>query len=238
MRSRSRLRNHVALITGGNRGIGFAIAKALAAEGCSLIITGRDQASLKRAARQLGRKSVPMACDVRDPQAVDKLFAAIEKQFRKIDILINNVGVAHPDLRVDKLPVETWREVIDTNLTGMFLVTRAALPLMNRGSAIVNNLSIAAKRVFPGSSAYNASKHGALGFTSTLREEVRARGIRVVALMPGATDTGIWKTFWPQAPRKKMLSASTVAQAVVHALALPEDSTVEELLILPSVGTL
>jgi len=234
----ARLTNKVALITGGNRGIGFAIAKALAGEGCNLIVTGRDQASLKKTARQLGRKTVPMGCDVRDPQGVDKLFAAIKKQFRKIDILINNAGIAHPPLRVDELPVETWREVIDTNLTGMFLVTRAALPLMKRESAIVNNLSIAAKRVFPGSSAYNVSKHGALGFTNTLREEVRARSIRVIALLPGATDTDLWKSLWPQAPRKKMLSPSTVAQAVVNALTLPDDSTVEELLILPSVGTL
>ena len=76
-------------------------------------------------------------------------------------------------------------DIIDTNLTGMFLVTQAALVMMKRGSTIVNNLSIAATRVFPGSSAYNASKHGALGLTSTLREELRPRGIRVIALLPG-----------------------------------------------------
>src|SRR5207245_1190498 len=85
------------------------------------------------------------------------------------------------------------------------LVTKAALPMMKRGSIIVNNLSIAAKQVFPGSSAYNASKHGALGFTNTLREELRSKGIRVIALLPGATDTAIWNTLWPSAPRKKMI---------------------------------
>jgi NAD(P)-dependent dehydrogenase (short-subunit alcohol dehydrogenase family) len=129
-------------------------------------------------------------------------------------------------------------EVIDTNLTGMFLVTRAALPLMKRGGTIMNNLSIAAKRVFPGSSAYNASKHGALGFTNTLREELRDQGIRVIALLPGATDTAIWKTLWPEAPRKKMMSPKTVAEAAVNALTLPADSTVEELTIMPSAGAL
>jgi len=117
-------------------------------------------------------------------------------------------------------------------------VTKAALPLMKRGGAIVNNLSIAARRVFPGLSAYNASKHGALGFTNTLREELRVRGIRVIALLPGATDTKIWNAFWSAAPRKKMMSPKTVAEAVVNALALPDESTIEELTILPSSGTL
>jgi short-subunit dehydrogenase len=109
---------------------------------------------------------------------------------------------------------------------------------MKRGGTIVNNLSIAAKRVFPGSSAYNASKHGALGLTNTLREELRPRGIRVIALMPGATDTAIWKTLWPEAPRRKMMSAETVAMAVVNALKLPPESVAEELLLLPAAGTL
>jgi len=236
--SRSRLGNKVALITGGNHGIGLAIARALVAEGCAVVISGRNEASLKKAATQLGRKTVPIVCDVRNPEAVDRLFADIRKRFRNLDILINNAGVAHANWRVDQLPVEAWKEVIATNLTGMFLVTRAALPLLKRGAAIVNNLSIAAKRVFPGSSAYNASKHGALGFTNTLREEVRVRGIRVMALMAGAADTDIWKSFWPQAPRKKMISPATVAQAVVNALSLPDDGRVEELLILPSAGTL
>jgi NAD(P)-dependent dehydrogenase (short-subunit alcohol dehydrogenase family) len=128
--------------------------------------------------------------------------------------------------------------VIETNLTGTFLVTREILPLMRKGSVIVNNLSIAATRVFAGSSAYNASKHGALGLTNTLREELRTRGIRVIALLPGATDTEIWKTLWPEAPRAKMMAPETIAEAVVNALTLPEHATVEELTILPSAGVL
>jgi NAD(P)-dependent dehydrogenase (short-subunit alcohol dehydrogenase family) len=236
--SPSRLRNQVALITGGRRGIGLAIARVLAAAGCNLFITGLDQSALKKAANQLGRKTIPVVCDVRDPEAVGRLHEDIRKRFRRLDILVNNAGIGQPNLPVEELPVETWIDVIETNLTGMFLVTRAALPLMKPGAAIVNNLSIAAKRVFPGSSAYNASKHGALGFTNTLREEVRDRGIRVIALLPGATDTDIWKSLWPQAPRKKMMSPASVAQAVVNALLLPEESTLEELVIRPRAGTL
>ena len=117
-------------------------------------------------------------------------------------------------------------------------MTQAFLPLLSRGSTVVNNLSVAANRVFAGSSAYNASKHGALGLTNTLREELRPQGIRVIALLPGATDTEIWNTFWPDAPREKTMSPETVARALVGALLLPEDSTIEELTILPTSGAL
>lgn len=238
---KSRLKGKIALVSGANRGIGLAIARALAAEGCHLVITGRDQSQLAKAGRELKRRKVrvlAVPCDVRDIAAVRSLCAEIKKQFGRLDILVNNAGIGHANRTVEKLSFETWREVIDTNLNGVFLVTHYALPLIKRGGAIVNNLSIAAKRVFPGSSAYNASKHGALGFTSTLREELRPKGIRVIAVLPGATDTAIWKTFWPAAPRKKMMSSQAVAIAVVDALSLPAESTMEELVLLPAAGTL
>ena len=109
---------------------------------------------------------------------------------------------------------------------------------MPRGGTIVNNLSVAATRVFVGSAAYNASKHGALGLTNTLREELRPRGIRVIALLSGATDTDIWTTLWPHAPRRKMMAAKTVAQTVAQVILLPANATVESLEIRPTAGTL
>jgi len=235
------LNGQVALITGATRGIGLAIARALAEDGCQLILSGRNEAALKRAGRELASaktKVLTEPCDVRDPQSVDIFFRAIRRDYSRIDILVNNAGIAQAHLPVEKLPLPVWRDVLDTNLTGMFLVTQAALAMMKRGGTIVNNLSIAANRVFPGSAAYNASKHGALGFTDTLREELRPKGIRVIGLLPGATDTDIWKTLWPQAPRKKMISAASVAQAVVSAIHLPGNTTVENLEILPIGGTL
>jgi len=240
-KSHSPLSGTVALITGASRGIGLAIARALAAQGCHLILTGRSLPALQKAARELSRKKIQVlakTCDVRDPQSVKALASTIKKQFDRADILVNNAGISHASRPVQALAYESWKDVIDTNLNGLFLVTHEILPLMRRGGAIVNNLSIAASRVFPGSSAYNASKHGALGFTETLREELRPKGIRVIALLPGATDTEIWNTLWPDAPRKKMMSPDTVAQAVVYALSLPENSTLEELKLLPSAGAL
>jgi NAD(P)-dependent dehydrogenase (short-subunit alcohol dehydrogenase family) len=231
----------LALITGANRGIGLAIARALARQGCDLVITGRDESALAKATRELHKRRVQVlahSCDVRCPDSVDYLFALVRGLGKPLDILINNAGIAHANRAVGDLPYPTWCEVIDTNLTGMFLVTQAALAVMRRGSTIVNNLSIAAERVFPGSAAYNASKHGALGFTDTLREELRSKGIRVIALMPGATDTAIWKTMWPKAPRRRMMSAEIVAKMVVNALLLPENTTVEKIVLMPTGGAL
>jgi NAD(P)-dependent dehydrogenase (short-subunit alcohol dehydrogenase family) len=239
--SNRELRQQVALVTGASRGIGLAIARTLAAKGCSLVITGRDEPALRRLSRELASRKIQVlvqSCEVRDPQSVDDLFRVLRSQFQRLDILVNNAGIAHANLTVDKLPLPLWQDVIDTNLTGTFLVTQAALAIMKRGGTIVNNLSVAANRVFAGCSAYNASKHGALGFTSTLREELRPRGIRVIALLPGATDTEIWKTLWPQAPQKKMMSPATVAEAVVNAILLPPNATVETLEVLPTVGLL
>jgi NAD(P)-dependent dehydrogenase (short-subunit alcohol dehydrogenase family) len=237
----SSLSGRLALITGANRGIGLAIARALAREGCNLIITARDQRALAKASRELEKLSVHVlaqSCDVRSPDSVDYLFTLVRGLHKPLDILINNAGIAHPNRSVGDLPYPTWMEVIDTNLNGLFLVTQAALAVMKRGSTIVNNLSVAAERVFPGSAAYNASKHGALGFTDTLREELRPKGIRVIALLPGATDTAIWDTLWPQAPKRKMMSAETVARVVVDALRVPENATVEKIVVRPSSGSL
>ena len=236
-----KLSRRLALVTGANRGIGLAIARELARHGCDLVITGRDERALARAALELdklGVRVLAQACDVRSPDSVDYLFALVRGLHTPLDILINNAGIGHANRTIGELPYPTWVEVIDTNLTGMFLVTQAALAVMRRGSTIVNNLSIAAERVFPGSAAYNASKHGALGFTDTLREELRPKGIRVIALMPGATDTSLWETMWPKAPRRKMMSAETVAETVVNAVLLPENSTAEKIVLMPASGAL
>lgn len=231
----------VAVITGGSRGIGLALARAFAEAGYALVITGRDAARLERAASELkgsGGRVQALVCDVTDPAALRTAFKAIQQQYGFVDVLVNNAGIAHDLLPIEKLPLELWNRVIETNLTGTFLATQAALPLMKAGSTIVNNLSVAAVQPFEGMAAYNAAKFGALGFTKVLREEVRKKGIRVLALIPGATNTDIWQQFWPDAPRAKMMSPETVAQAVVHAVSAPPEASVEEIIIGPTAGVL
>ena len=239
--SRGRLYGKLAVVTGASRGIGLAIAEALASEECNLAISARDLARLKSVARQLkkfGSMVLPLACDVRDANSVAQFFASVKRRFGHIDVLVNNAGIAHPSVEVQDLEVDTWRDVIETNLTGTFLCTRAALPLMRRGGVIVNNISVAGKGMFPGGSAYNASKWGALGFSNTLREELRERGIRVMALLPGATYTEMWSRNWPDAPRERMIAPESVASAVLNAVLMPEDTTVEEITVTPTGGAL
>jgi NAD(P)-dependent dehydrogenase (short-subunit alcohol dehydrogenase family) len=128
--------------------------------------------------------------------------------------------------------------MLDTNLTGLFLCCRAALPLMVAGATIVNNLSLVAREVIPGTGPYAASKAGGLALTNTLREELRERGIRVLALLAGATDTAIWEQIWPDAPRHRMIAAESIAGTVVTVVALPAEATVTELVIAPVGGKL
>ena len=242
-----RLHGKVAVVTGGSRGIGYAIARTLAGEGCSVVITGRDPVTLKKSAAQI-RKSVStqrkppqivsQVCDVRDPEAVDALFAEVKNRFGELDILVNNVGISQAPTPVPETSVEMWRNMLDTNLTSVFLCARAALPLMSAGATIINNISAAAKQVFPTFSAYTAAKHGVYGFTLALREELIPRGIRVTALMPGATATEIWQQIMPDAPREQMINVENIAQAVLYAVLLPPEANLSELLVLPTCGSI
>ncbi|HWZ46527.1 MAG TPA: SDR family NAD(P)-dependent oxidoreductase [Candidatus Saccharimonadales bacterium] len=236
------LHGKLAVITGGGRGIGLAVARVFVREGCNLIITGRHGQTLQIALAELNKTGsgevTALGCDIAKPADIETLFAAVAKKYHTIDVLVNNAGIAHGLGPVDQLELETWQRVINTNLTGMFLTTRAALPMMKIAGTIVNNLSMAAVQPFAGMAAYCASKYGALGFTNALRMDLRQRGIRVLALIPGATDTAIWNEFWPQAPREKMMSSDTVAEAVLHAVTLPPEATMEEIRIGPAAGAL
>ena len=130
------LKGKVALVTGATQGIGLAIAQALAAEGCNLVICGRNRNRLSRAKMALSRKDtrvIALACDVREEASVSRMFASVRKQFPTLDILINSAGIAHSFTPVAELKVKQWNDVLATNLTGTFLVTRAALPLIPRG---------------------------------------------------------------------------------------------------------
>jgi len=238
----SQLAGKLAVVTGGNRGIGLAIAKAFVGEGCSVLITGRDVAALKAAKSELEAAGDPEVlaetCDVRDEQAVSAVFAKVKKRWKRLDILVNNAAISQALRDVAETPTELWRSVIETNLTGTFLCTREALPLMGRGATIVNVLSLTVRSNPPKFAAYNASKMGVLGFTETLRTDLVSTGIRVTALMPGATDTAIWEQFWPDVPREGMVQVEDVAAAVLYAVTLPPQASVNEILLVPQKGLL
>lgn len=235
-----RLSGKFAVITGGSSGIGYAIARAFVAEGCSVVITGRSEEKLNAAAAKLGSGNsgqvVAHLCDVREQFSVEALFDTVQTRFGHVDILVNNAGISQAPTPVDLTSVEMWREMIDTNLNGVFLCTRSALPLMERGGTIINNLSAAATQVFPNFSAYTAAKTGAYGFTRALRDELMPRGIRVTALMTGATWTNMWQQIMPNASRAGMMDVESIAQAVLYAVLLPPEANLSEILITPTAG--
>lgn len=233
------LQGKTAVITGGNRGIGFAFARALIEQGCNVVIAGRDVERLESARRALSSEkacATAIKFNACDPDSVKELFSAVKQKYSTVEILVNSAGVAQLPAPVVQLSVETWKQVVDTDLTGMFLSTRACLPLMPSGSTIVNVLSIASIQAFPGNSSYHASKFGGLGFTNSLREELRGQGIRVVALLPGAVDTEMWDQFGPKVPREKMLSTDTLAETFLHVVSRPPICTIEEIRIGPVLG--
>jgi NAD(P)-dependent dehydrogenase (short-subunit alcohol dehydrogenase family) len=240
-RVKGRLAGKVAVVTGGSKGIGHAVAQAFVAEGCTVIVTGRNEKALAAAVKPMASDSgegvvVPQVCDVREPYSVDALFAMVQTRFHKLDILVNNAGISQAPTPIENTSVELWREMIDTDLTSVFLCTRAALPLMSSGGTIVNNISAAARKIFPNFAPYTAAKSGAYGFTKALREELIPRGIRVTALLPGATSTDIWQQIMPDAPRGGMVKVDSVAQAVLYAVLLPPEANLTEISIDPMSG--
>jgi NAD(P)-dependent dehydrogenase (short-subunit alcohol dehydrogenase family) len=185
----------VAVVTGGSRGIGLAIARALAADGAHVSITGRDESHLS-GARSLIEKEGPgsvetFRADVRAYDEVERAVAATVARFGGLDVLVNNAGVGIFANVADMTPIE-WSEVIDTNLTGVFHACHAAIPHMRRrgGGFIINISSLAAKSAFPTAAAYCATKSGLNAFSEALMQEVRYDNIRVSYVMPGSVATG------------------------------------------------
>jgi NAD(P)-dependent dehydrogenase (short-subunit alcohol dehydrogenase family) len=186
----------VAVVTGGSRGIGLAIAHALLSRGAGVTIAGRDEASLRKAEQQLG--GIPGSggvlgarTDVSQYEQVERLMESTVTRFGGFDILVNNAGVGGFS-NVAEQPLDEWRRIIDTNLTGAFYCSRAAIPHLRKrgGGWIINISSLAGKNAFPGGGAYCASKSGLNAFSEVLMQEVRYDDIRVSYVMPGSVRTG------------------------------------------------
>ena len=222
------LSGKVAMVTGGSRGIGLAIARGLAAEGAHVCITGRDDAHLS-AARPVIEKEGPgsvetLHADVRRYDEVERAVAAAVARFGGLDFLINNAGVGIFANVADMTPAQ-WSEVIDTNLTGVFHACHAAIPHMRRrgGGFIINISSLAGKNAFPTAAAYCATKSGLNAFSEALMQEVRYDGIRVSYVMPGSVATGFSGGDESKGADWKV-SAEEVAEVVLNLLHHPARS--------------
>jgi 3-oxoacyl-[acyl-carrier protein] reductase len=188
------LENKVALVTGGTKGIGRAIAAALLTEGARVVVCSRHEDEVERCVGDLGRKSagkiVGRACDVGRYEEVQKLIQFAVQSFDGIDILINNAAVGI-FANVTEISPEQWRQVLDTNLTGVYYCCHATIPHMKKrgGGYIINISSLAGKNPFKGGSAYNASKFGLNGFSEAIMQDLRYDNIRVSYVMPGSVNT-------------------------------------------------
>lgn len=230
-------------VTGASSGIGRACAKHLAASGRIVVVSSRRKNGLLSLVAEIkaeGGHAVALECDVSDEIDVAWAIKSIIKSFGEgPDILINNAGIS-PYQSIEDTTTEIFDRVVDTNLFGNFLCAKAVLPEMLRKGkgAIVQMLSIASTKAFAGGTAYGSSKFGALGFTNALREDVRKQGIRVIAVMPGATETNSWDASERAEFHDRMMQPEDIAQAVADALAQPSRALVEEIVVRPIGGDL
>jgi len=199
----------------------------------------RGRRQLAKAARQIPGVASSVVADVTQVAGVRRVFATVSRHWGRLDVLVNNAGVFTYKPFV-KTTLEEWRRNLATNLTSLFLMTRAAIPLLGRSQnpQIVNILSISSREAYVNCSAYTASKFGALGLTRVLAEELRPRKIRVTAILPGSTNTRMTDVFGPEVPRAKLIQPEDVAEAVLAALIQPRRTTITEILLMPSCGSL
>jgi NAD(P)-dependent dehydrogenase (short-subunit alcohol dehydrogenase family) len=230
------LAGRVALVSGAGRGLGRAIAAALAGAGARVVLAARSQPEIEAASRALvqsGLDAQAVAVDVRDPGSVRALVQSVLERCAGLDILVNNAGVFRlaPVAATDDA---TWDAILDTNLKGAFLLTRAALPaLVERRGHIVNMVSTAGRVAYRDNGAYCASKWGLLGLTNVLREELRPAGVRVTAVLPGQVDTPIWDGVPGTWERDRMLRPDAVARIVAEVCALPPGANTDEIVLTP-----
>jgi len=226
-------------VTGASRGIGLAIAQALARAGAEVVLVSRNRKALESARKTLraGAETSVVVADVGEPADVDRLFAQVKKRHGRLDILVNCAGV-FTYKPFTETTLEDWRRNIETNLSSIFLMSKAALPLLagSKRAHLVNILSTSSRNAFENCSAYTAAKFGALGLTRVLRKELQPKGIRVTAILPGLTNTAMLKEFGFEIPRDNVMQPEDVAAAVISALQQPARTAVHEVLLMPSAG--
>lgn len=237
MHDSKKLSGQVAIVTGGGRGIGAAIAETLAELGATVVVCGRTRATLEKTVERLrssGRQCEALECNVTDLGSVEKLAQRVEQTFGRADILINNAGVGGFATPLHKLPPQEWERTMNTNLRGVYYMIRSIAPLMIRAGKgdIINISSGAGKNPLPNGAAYAASKWGLNGLSYSVAEELRNYHIRVAVICPGSVQTELG----PHSGKdpQKMLQPADVAHVVAMMVTQAPQSFASEVFLRPS----
>lgn len=224
---KQQLDGKIALITGGTRGIGLAIARALLLRNARVVVCSRNARDVKGAVEKLRAEIhgenvnsiYGFACDVRSYPQVQDLFHLLDAQVGGLDIIINNAGVGSFH-RIEEMAVDEWSRVLETNLSGVFYCCKEAIPQMKKrgGGYIINIGSLAGKEAFAGASAYCASKFGLVGFSEALMQELRYEHIKVSYVMPGSVNTSFGRHEEQDPATTWKLLPGDVAQVVIDLL--------------------
>lgn len=195
------LRDKVALVTGASQGLGRALALAFAEEGARVVVNARSDESVRPVAGEVegaGAEVLAVAADVSREAEVERLVRETVERFGRIDVLVNNAGLLGPRVGVEDYPEDEWRRVIDVNLTGPYLVSKAAIPHLSEGGSIINVVSGVSVEGRAQWGAYSVSKFGVEGLTQILASELAERGIRVNAVDPGGMRTDMRAAAYPE----------------------------------------
>ena len=227
------LSGKVAIVTGGTRGIGRAIALRLQAEGAAVAICGTSTATVEKATAELsagGQRFVAEVADVRKLDEVRRFFHTVDERLGTVDFLVNNAGIGIYKPVLDLAP-EEWHRMIDLNLTGVYYCSNEALRRMvGRGGYIINISSLAGKNAFAGGAGYNASKFGLNGFSEAMMMDCRYDGVRVSYVMPGSVATD----FGSSGPAAWKIAPADIAEVVMTLLRMPERTLISRVEIRPS----
>ena len=226
-----------ALITGGSKGIGYAVAAALIKNNWNVVMTARNQTEIETAANTLnalgGGRTIGIVADARDYPSLEKAVNLACTEFGSLDCVVANagVGIFKP---VQDLSVEDWNTVIDTNLTGVFYTIKASIPALEKSQGYIFNISsLAGKNAFAGAAAYNASKFGLNGFSEAIMLDLRALGIKVTQIMPGSVAT-YFNNHTPNEKDAWKIQPEDIAQIIVDLLHMPARTLPSRVEVRPS----
>ena len=217
-----RFEGKVAMVTGGNSGIGLAAAKAFAREGAQVAVTGRDEGTLKNAEKEIGSGALAIRADAARIADLDAAMAKVRDQFKRIDALFVNAGIGK-FVPIAEVTEAMFDEIVTINLKGAFFTVQKALPLMARGSAVVLNASINAHIGLPGTTVYGATKAAVVNMAKTMSADLAERGIRVNAVSPGPVETPIFGRAGISSEQSRQTKEWLQNQTLVKRMGEPEE---------------